>query len=172
MKRLPFLRVCNAYVMTILAVGCVSCSAEISNGDYNATGGQPATAQSTNGGKNSTGGQSPSSDAGNGVQSQCAWPKEFNITNPLGGGCMAERPIVLCENSNDSSVSCASDDPTQCPDSGLEPAATHSNCVNQCTSDEYVLACGSVSPGYPPSTCRFFELVPAGVIYFCCPCGT
>jgi len=166
----PFLDVWNTLVMVALVSGCAS--ATISNGDHNATGGQPATGQSATGGENSTGGQSTSSDAGDSDQSQCTWPKEFNFANPLGGGCSASRAMLQCEGSNGTSVSCTGNDLTQCPDLGLEPTVTYSNCVSSCTSEEYVLACGSTSPGNPPSNCRFIDFIPAGVIYYCCPCGT
>jgi len=49
-----------------------------------------------------------------------------------------------------------------------------SSCKDQCGQTEYAASCGGVGPGpvpNPPSGCRSAGAIPAGIAFYCCPCG-
>ncbi|HVU03694.1 MAG TPA: BPTI/Kunitz domain-containing protein [Polyangiaceae bacterium] len=83
--------------------------------------------------------------------------------------CTAARTWLSCDARGGATELCMSDDPSHCP--GDDPG---SNCRNACKPSEYVAACGGVGPGNipaPPAGCRSAGAVPAGIAFYCCPCG-
>jgi len=124
------------------------------------------TACSSAGGGAGNGG---ASGAGDGL-SACKWPSSLDAAGgaPAGGQCQAKRALVQCSFQG-LSVECLSDDPTKCPN------VTSGTCVDQCASDEYAVSCGQVGPGpigTPPAGCRNLLATPAGIVFYCCPCGS
>jgi membrane protease subunit (stomatin/prohibitin family) len=68
-------------------------------------------------------------------------------------------------------ASCWTDDPMQCQ--GGNPAGAVA-CHAECAKNEFLARCGGVGPGPipdPPAGCRAQGAAPAGIEFFCCPCG-
>ncbi len=69
---------------------------------------------------------------------------------------------------------CVSND-AQCDTSNTNITGPFS-CQNHCSPTEFGIICGSVGPNpgpevTPPPTCRAVVPTPAGVVFYCCPCG-
>jgi len=70
---------------------------------------------------------------------------------------------------------CLSDNINACPDS-----TTIGGCSDLCEPGEYAAGCGgppssdaSAPSAAPPSpSCRIAATTPAGVVFYCCPCGS
>jgi hypothetical protein len=111
-----------------------------------------------------------SSSAGAGGVAACTWPASLDDADAAPGACHARRAMVQCQLPDGVTEGCLSDDPTQCP--GAPDAG--GTCTDQCAQDEYAVACGQVGPGpigTPPAGCRSLGAIPAGIVYYCCPCG-
>ena len=87
------------------------------------------------------------------------------------GACGWARAYIDCKYPNGSGCSCMTDD-TSC--SGCGAGAT---CTDECSANEYALACGSIGPGDPsityadaPAGCRSLPPNPGGISLYCCPC--
>ncbi len=108
--------------------------------------------------------------SGGGALTACTWPSSLDATDAASdGACHAERALVKCSLPGGVTAECLSDDPTSCPDS------TGGSCADQCNKDEYAVSCGQVGPGpigSPPAACRSMGAIPAGIVYYCCPCGS
>ena len=82
--------------------------------------------------------------------------------------CQMSRAYVTCMNPDGSGSSCTTDGAITCE------GAT-GTCQGECAATEYVAACGGVGPGPvpdPPAGCHFVAAFPAGVAFYCCPCGS
>jgi hypothetical protein len=116
-----------------------------------------------------TGGSTSNTVTSKSSLSACSWPAELDGDPTSREHCHAVRRSLECTNTNGIGESCT-------PDSGVtncgDPAAT---CRDHCALDEYVASCGSVGPGPvpdPPSGCKFAGAIPAGIAFYCCPCGS
>jgi hypothetical protein len=102
----------------------------------------------------------------------CSWPAALD-PDPSGSArdhCVAARTRLSCSLPDGSGLSCWTDDPTQC-DGGNPPGA---ECHADCAENEFSARCGGVGPGPvpdPPAGCRADGFVPAGIAFYCCPCG-
>jgi hypothetical protein len=93
-------------------------------------------------------------------------------------GCGATRAYLWCSDPSGAGEGCPADDPmqTQCTNSG-GPSVSGGpwTCHDQCKATEYSLSCGGIGPyapqGNPPAVCRYVAAVPAGIVFYCCPCG-
>jgi hypothetical protein len=95
----------------------------------------------------------------------CTWPTSLDGVDATAGACHAKRALVQCSLPGGVTEGCLSDDPAECP--GAADAG------GTCT-DQYGVACGQVGPGpigTPPAACRDMGAIPAGIVYYCCPCG-
>jgi hypothetical protein len=101
--------------------------------------------------------------------SACTWPSTLDGDPSSRTTCHAARRFLDCNVSSDLVESCTTDGAPACPESGSTP------CKDRCSADEYVVSCGGVGPGPvpdPPASCRAAGAVPAGIAYYCCPCGS
>jgi hypothetical protein len=108
--------------------------------------------------------------------SACQWPAALDpVDASTSGQCRAARAYVTCQDSSGAGQGCLSSDPTACPDIPMGTGVTRT-CQNQCAANEYGAACGSIGPSTapfptPPTGCRTFAPTPAGIVFYCCPCG-
>jgi hypothetical protein len=95
----------------------------------------------------------------------CTWPTSLNPQDASDGQCIAARTFLTCTNAN-----CISDDLTRCSNPLVTSAGT---CQNRCSSTEYGAQCGKVGPSTVdvPDGCRLITALPAGIGFYCCPCG-
>jgi hypothetical protein len=112
------------------------------------------------------------------IDSPAACVYATGVQDSRGGSvdkCTGYRFYVTCTfamgNGVTGEATCLSDhiDPTTCArNNNLPDGAT---CVQQCTHEEYGLACGSLagSQPQPPVGCRPVQ-VDSGARYYCCPC--
>jgi hypothetical protein len=101
----------------------------------------------------------------------CTWPASLDDVDAAAGACHAKRALVQCSLPGGLTEGCLSDDLAQCPGS----ADAGGTCTDQCAAGEYGVACGQVGPtpiGTPPAACRDMGAIPAGIVYYCCPCGS
>jgi len=101
----------------------------------------------------------------------CTWPASLDEADAAAGACHAKRALMSCSLPGNLTEGCLSDDPTQCPGA----ADAGGTCTDQCAAEEYGVACGQVGPGpigTPPAACRDMGAIPAGIVYYCCPCGS
>jgi hypothetical protein len=109
-----------------------------------------------------------SGSGGAGGLPACTWPASLDPTDASGGKCTAARAYLVCADPSGGQVGCISDDPTRCP------GTAGYGCKDQCNADEYGAVCGQVGPGpeeAPPAGCRLVGPTPAGIAFYCCPCG-
>jgi hypothetical protein len=100
----------------------------------------------------------------------CTWPTSLDGVDAA-GACHAKRALVQCSLPGGLTEGCLSDDPAECPGS----ADAGGTCTDRCAAGEYGVACGQVGPGTiakPPTACRDMGAIPAGIVYYCCPCGS
>jgi hypothetical protein len=95
----------------------------------------------------------------------CIWPASLNPQDASDGQCIAARTFLTCTNAN-----CISDDLIRCSNPLVTSSGT---CQNRCSSTEYGLQCGKVGPSTfdVPDGCRGITALPAGIGFYCCPCG-
>ena len=120
----------------------------------------------------------PASDdklvAGSSSWPSCSWPTALD-PDPSGSArdhCVAARTRLSCALPDGVTESCTTNDPMRCESSDApDPALCHA----ECAQNEYSATCGGVGPGpipAPPAGCHSGGLVPAGIVYYCCPCAS
>ena len=92
-------------------------------------------------------------------------------------GCGAVRGYLSCTDPAGDGMECPTDDLKNCRDTaGPMVSGGPWTCHDQCQPMEYSLSCGGIGPsapsGNPPSACRFAGAIPAGIAFYCCPCGS
>jgi hypothetical protein len=111
----------------------------------------------------------------------CRWNAAWTPADAGDGRCQARRHRVSCvgvggpgASNSMVYVSCLSDTDT-CE--GLErttPGVTYT-CHDECAPNEFGMVCGRIGPGggeAPPGACTKEGPTPAGISFYCCPCGT
>jgi hypothetical protein len=97
---------------------------------------------------------------------QCTWPSTLNDAGP--GGCQAARAYITCSGPS-GGVLCLSDGALTCPN------VTDESCHDACAANQFAVACGSIDPSVPsadpPAGCTSAGFTPAGIGFYCCPCG-
>jgi hypothetical protein len=115
-------------------------------------------------------------DAGRADTSPIACPMlaALNSTDAARISYSAGRALVSCAYASGATGVCVSDDVTTCSGSAVgEPLS----CSNLCAANQYGLGYGGVGPmAAPPSIdlpagCTAGLQTPAGVAFYCCPCG-
>jgi hypothetical protein len=90
--------------------------------------------------------------------------------------CSVDQALLSCTSPDGSSTEvCLSDNINGCPDD-----TAVGNCTSECPNGEYAAACGgpptdggaAPSNAPPASSCHDPQPTPAGVIFYCCPCGS
>jgi hypothetical protein len=107
-------------------------------------------------------------DGGAAASASCSWPASLDGDPASRTTCHASRAFVKCTDAFGGGSLCTTDGTLQCE------AANTDQCQDICAAHEYVAACGGVGPGEvpdPPAGCRSAEGGPAGIAYYCCPCG-
>jgi hypothetical protein len=104
----------------------------------------------------------------------CTWPANLGRVDASARDvCDAARALLNCGPPTGTQEICMSDNATRCP--LPDPAGgPYLPCESQCGANEYVAECGGVGPGSipdPPAGCRPALGVPAGIAFYCCPCG-
>jgi hypothetical protein len=115
----------------------------------------------------------PDAGAGSDAPGACGWPASFDPVDGSTGACVAARLFLACQGSLGGGEGCLSNDPGQCPGPNPVAGETFSACVDQCTAEEYAVACGGPGPGpwpSPPDGCRSLPSSPGGGRVACCPC--
>jgi hypothetical protein len=105
----------------------------------------------------------------------CEWTSSSEAADASDESCRTGRTLLKCELANGTTHECISDNSTTCSESN-----STESCHNQCDADEYGAWCGGPpTPGEeqkstaPPSAaCRRMQIIPAGVITYCCPCAS
>jgi hypothetical protein len=85
--------------------------------------------------------------------------------------------LLDCTDARGYGCECVASDPAGgC--TGCGPAEGYT-CQNKCAPNEYATACGgppSFDGGFayegPPDGCRVASVTPAGLLFYCCPCGS
>jgi hypothetical protein len=107
-------------------------------------------------------------DATSWANTTCTWPDTLGaIDASARDTCSAARTLLSCDYETGGTVECMTNDWT-CDGS------VSGSCVPRCEANEYVAACGGAGPGpipEPPLGCRSLGAIPAGVVFYCCPCG-
>ncbi|HXU80007.1 MAG TPA: hypothetical protein VN914_01330 [Polyangia bacterium] len=111
-----------------------------------------------------------------GPVSACSWPADLDPSDASAGRCTAKRHRFDCEGTGGVHELCLSNLPDRCEGSNPIPDTTFT-CHDQCGPQEYGVVCGRVGPSNvssePPSpSCRAPGSTPAGVAFYCCPCGS
>jgi hypothetical protein len=105
----------------------------------------------------------------------CSWPASLDPIDAASGQCRgAARAVLSCVDPGGAGEICLSNDLAGCPDRAGS-AAGSSTCQDLCNAGEYGIICGAVGPVpevQPPSGCRSRAPTPAGVVFYCCPCGS
>lgn len=157
-------------------VTCISSICRTADGAaVAATGGKAAAAAGGSagaGGKNDKptdgGAAGGSGNAAAGLPA-CTWPSELDGDASSRATCHAARALVTCTiPGGGTGTMCTTDGTLACEGTNLGP------CSDKCNADEYVASCGGPGPGAVPDApagCRFSGAVPAGIAFYCCPCG-
>ena len=128
------------------------------------------------GGHNDDGQDASPTDAT--VFPECPWPTSLTADESAAPACRsASRTVLTCTDPTDVTETCLTNDPAACPDTG--PSASHGPwlCQRLCSPQEFGIICGSVGPTslpdpQPPAGCHDVLPTPAGVVFYCCPCGS
>jgi hypothetical protein len=102
----------------------------------------------------------------------CRWPAALDpdASGSTRDHCVATRTLLSCALSGGVTEECWTNDPTRCDGGDIGAAECHA----ECAQDEYLARCGGVGPGPipdPPASCHFLDASPAGIAFYCCPCG-
>jgi hypothetical protein len=111
-------------------------------------------------------------DGGADALAACTWPASLDSQDAGAGACRPAHALLSCELGQITEL-CLSDDPTKCPSDNVVPGATVA-CHDLCGQQEFAVACGSVGAGPtsdPPAGCHGAQVTPAGIVFYCCPCG-
>jgi hypothetical protein len=145
---------------------CADCTGQPSSqtgGTSSVTGGsQAGTSQTTQGS-----GGSPGDTTVQSGLTACSWPAVLNGSSR--DQCHASRRMIACTDPGGGGEFCTTDGGATCFGT---PGQT---CKDRCAPDEYFAACGGVGPGAvpdPPVGCHSGSFSPAGIAYYCCPCGS
>ena len=93
-----------------------------------------------------------------------------------GSSCSVDNALLSCTSPDGSNNEvCLSDNINACPDD-----TAIGNCSDECPTNEYAAACGgppfadggAPSNAPPAANCHDPQTTPAGVIFYCCPCGS
>jgi hypothetical protein len=112
-----------------------------------------------------------------GPPTACPMLASLNPADAAQVGYTAGREFLRCNYAGGTIEDCISSDAIGCPG----PVLTGGNllgCSNLCTASEYGLSYGGVGPSAAtpsidlPVGCRLGLQTPAGVAFYCCPCGT
>ncbi len=169
-QRSFFSRVHPVVLVAVAGIGISACGSSRAIDAASGGAGGAGGVSSADGGQAGTGGSGGWSGSG-----MCRWPAELDGNTP--GQCVAARADVECTFPSGASCRCISNDPaicTACVDGGVTIVEDGGmTCQNRCGPGEYAVACGQVGPGpIPdrPAGCGRPEAIPAGIIYYCCPC--
>jgi len=105
----------------------------------------------------------------------CPMLANLNSTDAAQVGYSAARGLVKCGGTAGASGVCVGNDPGSGCGSALGDSV---GCSNLCAANQYGLAYGGVGPLAPPPSidlpagCGSALYTPAGVAFYCCPCGT
>jgi len=103
---------------------------------------------------------------------QCRWPASLDDAGA--GACHASRTQVWCTDPAGEGCGCASDGAMSCDCSAVVGGGPWT-CAFKCAANQYSVACGSVggagAAASPPDGCTAAGATPAGIAYYCCPCG-
>jgi hypothetical protein len=105
----------------------------------------------------------------------CPMLANLNSTDAAQVGYSAARGLVKCGGTAGTSGVCVGNDPGSGCGSALGDSV---GCSNLCAANQYGLAYGGVGPLAPPPSidlpagCGSGMYTPAGVEFYCCPCGT
>jgi hypothetical protein len=104
----------------------------------------------------------------------CPMLTKLNSTDAAQVGYSAARGLLKCDGTAGDSDVCVGNDPGSGCGSALGDSV---GCSNLCAANQYGLAYGVVGPYAPPSIdlpagCGSGMYTPAGVEFYCCPCGT
>jgi hypothetical protein len=103
----------------------------------------------------------------------CSWPAALAQNDSPSGQCRGAARAVLSCTSAAGRADCVTND-GQCDTSNTNFTGPFT-CQNHCGATEFGILCGYVGPGpevTPPPTCRAVIQTPAGVTFYCCPCGS
>ncbi len=112
-----------------------------------------------------------------GPPTACPMLASLNPTDAAQVGYSARRKLLQCSYAGGTTEDCISSDATGCPGPFLVQGDLI-GCSNLCTVSEYGLSYGGVGPSAAapsvdlPVGCRLGLQTPAGVAFYCCPCGT
>ena len=109
----------------------------------------------------------------------CPMLANLNSTNAAAVSWGSGRMLLNCTYTGGSTEGCLSNDVTGCPGPPLMTTTDGDlvGCSDLCAADEYGLSYGGVGPlAAPPSIdlptgCGSGRYTPAGVAFYCCPCG-
>lgn len=114
-------------------------------------------------------------DAGNvtTMVNGCTWPAALAQNDSSSGQCRGAARAVLSCTSTTGGADCLTNG-GECDTSNTNITGPFT-CQNRCSATEFGIVCGYVGPGpevTPPPTCRAVLPTPAGVTFYCCPCGS
>ena len=107
----------------------------------------------------------------------CPMLASLNSTDAAEVSWSTGRMLLNCTYTGGSTEGCLSNDATGCPGPPLTTDGDLVGCSDLCAADEYGLSYGGVGPlAAPPSIdlpagCGSGRYTPAGVAFYCCPCG-
>jgi len=105
----------------------------------------------------------------------CPMLAKLNSTDAAAVSWGSGRKLLECKFTDGTTEDCLSNDVTGCP--GAVMSGDLVGCSDLCAADEYGLSYGGVGPlAAPPSIdlpigCGSGRYTPAGVAFYCCPCG-
>jgi len=104
----------------------------------------------------------------------CAWPSYLTPADFTASHCSQVAHTVLTCNSATGYAACVTS-ASECDTSNTNITGPFT-CENHCSAGEFAIACGDVGPvpAPPPEPpgCRGAFFTPAGVTFYCCPCGS
>jgi hypothetical protein len=103
----------------------------------------------------------------------CSWPSALDPdeTGSARDHCVATRTRLAGALPDGVTEICPTNNPLQCE--GANPPAADA-CDAECAPNEFSVRCGGVGPGSvpePPAGCHSGVPTPAGIVFYCCPCG-
>src|SRR5205814_8967590 len=104
---------------------------------------------------------------------ECRWPESLSGGGPA--GCHPSGARVSCHDPAGTTCGCSSDGAETCDCSAVVNGGPWT-CDYACAPNQYSVSCGAVGPSPepaadPPAGCTSMVATPAGVAFYCCPCG-